>query len=298
MVIDVAELLRGEHGPGYSHEYDGYLAFFKLLAYSEKSVKCVNVPNCWTPFVYYLGHEVASVKARLMPGWEFEAFDWPLFYRASSDQRRAVEIASVCRPELVHALYCADTEWPCLRRKVYNVQEFPVTCNGSFFRPEVQDFRAKLEGFKPTKRYAVLTPCAAEKPYPSAMHRAVIARLDERFHVIVCTGVLGLVPEELWGEMPHYDSGLPNLERVSETVAWYFTKHDYDEVIVFSDFYAYAVEEGVKRMRSQHSGRPLSVRYLFGNYYRDTYENLMLPEHLHRLERAVRETPGSKGAAR
>lgn len=273
--------MAGATGHGYAHEYDGWLALFKLLACSSEPYALLNAPSCWAPFLLYLGHDVASVRARC--DWDCDEFDWRSAYLEADDRRRVVEVASTVRPELVHALYCADTEWPCPMRQAVHRRSFPVTCNGSFFRPEVQAYRETLLWYRPGKRKAVIVPCSAQKPYPSAAHAKVIQRLpDSDWHLIIATGVLGLVPQELWKEMPHYDSGVPNLQRVTDTVRWYFTRHEYESVVVFSDFYATAVRRGLEEVG-------VRAQYILGSHYRDTYENLTLPEHLDRLEQALRQ---------
>ena len=282
--VDCADLIKQVVGHGYAHEYDDYLALFRTLAQTDELYLCVNVPASWGPFIRWLGHQVESVKR--VEGWDGETIEWCKAYVEAKDKRRIVEIASTVRPELVHALYCADTEWSCPLRAKTNLLGFPITCNGSFFRDEVLGYKQKLNAFKPTKRRAVIVPCAAEKPYPSPLHSAVLDRIDtEQWHVIVATGVLGLVPQELWPEAPHYDSGLPNLFRCSITAQWFFSKFQYEAVVVYSDFYAYAFKQGLDRA----ARRPGWVSYVLGNYYRDTYENLLLEEHLMSLEFAVQE---------
>lgn len=272
--------MAGASGTGYAHEYDGWLSMFKFLACTAEPFLLHRVPSCWAPFLMYLGHDVGSVVQ--VRGWDCDQFDWLDAYRTARDRRRVVEVSSTVRPELVHALYCADTEWPCPMREVVTREEFPITCNGSFFRPEVRRYRDALEKYEPMKKRAVIVPCAAEKPYPSATHRAIMSRLpDDNWHLIIATGVLGLVPQELWEDMPLYDSGVPNLQRVSDTVRWYFNRHDYDAVVVFSDFYATAVRTGLEETK-------VTAQFVLGSHYRDTYENLTLPEHLDRLELALR----------
>lgn len=284
MQFDCAGILKGTKGEDYAHEYDEYLDFFRMLGHASAPITCLNVPRQWVPMVKHLGHTVESVA----PFFDLalDGLDWGVAYDQATDPRRVVEVASTCRPELVHALYCADTEWPCRLRKHELKKEFVVTCNGSFFRPEVETYRQLLRGFNPESNCAVLVPCAAAKPYPAPLHRAVLERLPKhapgKWHVIIATGVLGLIPQELWDYAPHYDSGVPYIDRVVQTVRWYFTKHRYQKLVVFSDFYAYAIRLGL----SQLLDKP-NVRYVFGSDYRDTYENTTLMEHLDRLEVAL-----------
>ena len=278
--FDCTSLIQGRVGEAYCHEYDLYLNFFQMLALNDEPIRCDHIPRCWVPFILYLGHRVSHMTEV----WDCDHLDWFNFYVRSKDKRRAVEISSTCRPELVHALYCADTEWHCpLRVKETDKKEFPVTCNGSFFRPEVQAYQKELQAFPSTRAKAVLVPCAASKPYPSKLHQAVLDLLPNYdWHVIVATGVLGLVPQELWIDMPHYDSGLPNLFRCTETVRWYFTKFKYDALVVYSDFYAHAIWQGLRDVYPQPN-----THFVFGAHYRDRYENLLLPEHLRTLEAEI-----------
>jgi len=283
-MIDCAELSMSGKGTAYSHEYERAMGFFKSLAYATSAAMCENVPPEWVPFVLYLGHVAVSTGEALS---ECGSLAWGAAYAAASDKRRVVEVASACRPELVHALYCADTEWPCPLVQHDPKRAFVVTCNGSFFRQEVREYRARLTGYEPpTPRRAVLVPCAASKPYPAPLHEAVMQRVPEEWgHLIIATGVLGLLPQGLWPAAPLYDSGLPNMDRVTRTVAWYFTAHRYERLVVFSDFYANAVAAGLALVPS---GLRPSAEFVLGTHYRDTYENLMLTEHLDALEVAVR----------
>ena len=274
-------------GSSYAHEYDEYLNFFRMLGHAREQVVCDNVPMQWAPLILWLGHKVDTTLSNRFEQWS-GTMAWDQAYALAGDKRRVVEVSSTLRPELVHALYCADTEWPCPLHKREVRVDFPVTCNGSFFRAEVQEFRALLRSYKPERRKAILVPCAADKPYPAAMHKAVAARRDSMpdakdWEIIIATGVLGLIPETLWGQAPLYDSGLPNVDRVMQTVSWYFTRHKYERIVVYSDFYAYAIRLGLLCV----ARRP-RAEFLFGYEYRDTYENTNLLEHLDRLEIALR----------
>lgn len=294
MEFNCSTLIKSKQGEAYCHEYDNYLNFFHMLACSDTQITCKNVPQCWIPFVAYLGHKVVSIKNR----WDCDNTCWDNFYNDSKDKRRVVEIASSCRPELVHALYCADTEWPCLLKEKHEHQkEFLVTCNASFFRPEVEHYRKEILGkFIAPKQKAVIVPCAASKPYPAPLHKEVKKVLQravpypDQWHIITATGVLGLIPEELWKDMPHYDSGLPNILRCAQTVAWYFTKHRYTHICIYSDFYAYAVRLGLDEANWEGYRR-----FVMGIHYRDTYSNLMLKEHLQDLEEALVSLEKGKG---
>lgn len=285
--FDCSTLIKSKQGEEYTHEYDNYLNFFHFLACSDTQITCTNVPSCWGPFILYLGHKVDSdaiyEEGEHEKAWDCCNFHWLRFYQDAKDKRRAVEIVSACRPELVHALYCADTEWPCLlREKHKHEKSFYVTCNASFFRPEVLEYKKKLMAYKPKVQKAVLVPCAAAKPYPAPLHKEVLKRINlKEWHVITATGVLGLVPQELWHIMPHYDSGLPNIINCSQTVEWYFTKHKYTHLLIYSDFYAYAIRLGLDEC--SWDGKK---RFVCGSHYRDHYENLLEEKNLLAFEEA------------
>lgn len=279
MAYDCARLIRNAGGAAYEHEYDAYLSFFRELAHAAPA-DVANCPPCWAPFVAYLGHAVQSTMQFF---GDADLLDWRRAYDEAGDKRRVVEMASTARPELVHALYLYDTGW-CSAASVDTLlafkKQFVVTCNASFFRPEIMAYRDRLRAYQPTHNRAVLVPCAAAKPYPAPMHQAVLDRLPNAdWDVIIVTGVLGLLPLALWGEAPQYDSGLPYLERVTQTVGWYFTKHQYNRLVVYSDFYAHSIARG---LREAQLSTPAT--FMFGHHYRDTYENTMLAEHLDRLE--------------
>lgn len=269
----------------YENTYGGYIDLFKMLATSDVAFECENVPLCWGPLITYLGHVVMSTKfyADIDP----VKVDWVEQMVRAEDPRHVVEIAAACRPELVHALYLIDTEWHCKHKLAGLRDEFIVTTNASFFRPEVVRYFELLRSFQPAAENCVIVPCAADKPYPSPLHKAVKARIPEgeSWELIVVTGVLGLVPEALWPNAPAYDAGIPNFQRVEETVAWYFTRHHYERVLVYSDFCAHAINRGL-------TGNSVveELEFFFGHYPRDSYENLMLPMHLDRLENSLRRS--------
>lgn len=282
-MYDVTELVQDKPSRSYENTYGQYIDFFRMLGTSEKKIVVTCAPQCWCPLILYLGHGVHQPKH--VPGIDIEeSVPWTVLLAAEQDTRRIVEIASAVRPELVHALYLVDTEWPCPFKQHKSMISFNVTSNASFFRPEVREYQRMLQAYQPDNGRCVIVPCAADKPYPSPLHKEVIKRLPEGWDVIVVTGVLGLIPQALWFEAPVYDAGLPNLRRVEETVEWYFSKHRkiYDRIVVYTDFCAHAVSEGLRR--SSFTGE---VEFLFGTYWRDSYENTMLLEHLNRLEATV-----------
>jgi hypothetical protein len=161
--------------------------------------------------------------------------------------RELVEWYSALRPELVDGLYKSDVQWPTVGRAHAMQREFNVTCNGSFFRPEVLAMVEEVRRYKqPFSDYTVFVPCAADKPYPAPLHQAV-AQWAPNAYLVVATGVVGVIPSELWGVAPLYDSGIPNKLRVRETVANYARVNlsRLGGVIIYSDFYGEDVAAGL-----------------------------------------------------
>ena len=273
-------------GPTYEHTYDNHLYLFETLARADadSTVTVHDAPSCWRPLIWYLGHDTDNHK----PCELCRGIDWKQAYQRDSidfDLRHTVEMACTCRPELVHALYLIDTRWP--QRRLLGTsyamrEDFVVTTNGSFFRPEVQNFKSKLAGYVPTKTKCVLVPCAADKPYPAPLHAAVQRIVPPEFELIIATGVLGLIPESLWPVTPNYDSGIPHFFAVEETVAWYFAKWGYTEIIGYLDFYAHWAARGMKR-----AGKADITTFLLGTHYRDEYSNLLSETNLALLEKHV-----------
>ena len=245
----------------------------------------------WVPFIRYLGHVVECEST--MGYWSSDHINWHAAWKEfviGGDVRTLVEIAATSRPELVDALYLSDTQWVNSLRKHIHQDEFVVTGNGALHRPEVMGFIEELMAYeKPAgKTKALLCPCAADKPYPAPLHEEllrIIERTGDEWHLIIATGVLGLVPIEMWDEMPQYDSGLPYQHRVRQTTEWYFKKFDYDHVVVYSDFYAEAIFQGMRDCLGE-----LPVKFMFGREYRVSYEPLLLPDHLQRLEAEMNRT--------
>lgn len=235
-------------GKTYEDVYSGWLDFFRAVAESDEPIAVSDVPHSWVPLLIYLGGDVVSSTVHF-------PCDRIL---CSSDVSRALSIAlqqgllrefvesSCCyRPELVDAMWKSDMEWNTKRLPVAASKEFVVTNNGSFHRPEVISFLDRCTSAHQWKRGIVLVPCAADKPYPAPLHVAVRSVIPDDYRIAVVTGVLGVVPEELWGEMPNYDSGVPNRWRVMEAVRTYFDRCMYEKIVVYSDFYSEAISYGL-----------------------------------------------------
>ncbi len=167
-------------------------------------------------------------------------------------------------------------------RQFYPKRDFVVTNNGSFHRQEVKDYLVKLQHYQPTKRKVCLVPCAADKPYPSKLHQVILDGLPDDYYLMIGTGVLGLVPHDLWGEMPWYDSGIPNQWRLQMAVRDYFRRTLHERVVVYHDFYSEAIQIGLKL-----SSVPMS-RVKFVNPVKpyDDYIDLMDPARLTALSAA------------
>jgi hypothetical protein len=235
------------------------------------------VPMCYVPLLLWCGVAVGGVAEQ----HDADRIPWDSIYESVSDRRQVVEWSSVTRPELVHALYLVDTgAWiPANPIPHSPALSFPVTCNASFFRPEIRGYLDKLRAFElpKEKTRVVLVPCSADKPYPSMIHKSVEDLLpDDSWYLCAVSGSLGVSPSMLWQEMPEYDAGLPNYERVRTWLAWYLTKHSHKEVVSYVDFYSSAVEDAW----------PTATQPL-GSGRRLGYENLLAEEHLLALSKAL-----------
>lgn len=300
-----ARLAAGNIDPNYAHTYDGVLALFKMLATTPRRLSIVGAPEVWRPLLLTMGHDIANGDRYV---WTFpeDKLDWVSYYRNAPDSRAALEHACSCRPELVDALYQWDTEWRHTTTVGYPTVAWRptglrVTCNSSFFRPEILAYLGTtLPEWVAQKAHqpwsygtpdsvAIIVPCAAAKPYPAPMHTAVIDAAKRAtkapFELFVATGVLGVIPQTLWGEAPEYDSGLPNSQRVQEVVARVFQRIGprYRGIVVYSDFYAVDIAAGLTA-----AGVPGDrVRYVFPPVRRDRYENLMDSRNLAQLEQTI-----------
>jgi len=240
-------------GKTYEDQYGGWLEFFRIIAEGNEKgpINVEGVPRCWVPLITYLGGVVTSSTVH----FECDELLPPTtimleMYRAAAAKGLAREfVESYCtwRPELVDAMYKADMEWPTMPRLRNIRPEFVVTNNGSFHRPEVLEFfQLMMEHELESKHGIVLVPCAADKPYPSALHAAVRANIPADYRIAVVTGVFGVVPEEYWPIMPNYDSGVPNRWRAMKGVELHFAKYNYKDIVVYSDFYSEAIAFGLK----------------------------------------------------
>ena len=279
--VDLAVLPQGHT---YEDQYRGFLRVFEQIASVPGGVQIVarNAPWSWVPLLEHLNCIIAEPRV---------VFEHCLYVKGAlltplDRDRTFVEVMTNFRPETADALWKIDMQWspPPGRVRTYPpFGQFIVTTNGSFHRPEVLEYIGRLNTFTPTKRKVLLVPCAADKPYPSAMHSMCQALIPDDWYIMNATGVVGLVPQDLWDVMPHYDSAIPNRWRLFEAVKQYFAKHTHDRVIVYCDFYSVAIKAAFDAM-PEYQNRviyPLPV-----TFYHD-YIDLMKNENVLALRRAL-----------
>ena len=251
MEIDLTTMPSGKT---YEDRYGKYLDVFKQV-YEGSGVVVISPPACWVPLIWWLGGRIEGDTQRIFE--QDDIYETLLVTGAINRNRilydrTLLETLTGVRPELVDALWKSDCEWfsntaPVRERE----KEFVVTNNGSFHRPEIFTYQEMLRDFVPSKKKCILVPCAADKPYPAKLHKAVLKIMPVDYHLIIATGVLGLVPMELWDKMPHYDSGIPNEWRLMKTVASYFGRHDYHKIVVYCDFYNEALSHGLQGIHTE-----------------------------------------------
>lgn len=276
--LDLTEMPTGQQ---YEDRYRGYLEIFERIAKTPAHCKITvsHAPASWLPLLMHLNCMIVE------PRCNYFAHD-PLVYDAVWDggrrlDRTEVEVLCALRPETVDALWKCDAQWNPPEGRVRDYRrdgEFIVTCNGSFWRPEVLEYLGRLEEYVPTKRKVVLVPCAADKPYPAPMHRAVLDRMHDDFYLMNVTGVVGLVPQDLWMVMPQYDSGIPNEWRAFEAVRRYFNKHEHDQIVVYCDFYSLAIKAALENI-----GMDNRAHYINEVKFYPDYLDLMEPARLQAL---------------
>jgi len=278
--VDLAQLPQGQT---YEDRYRGYLRVFERIASQPGFVRVIvhNAPWSWVPLLNHLMCDVRSATTV----FEHCAIvrDACLSALGPFDyDRTMIEVLCGFRPETVDALWKCDRQWdlPDGRARRYDqVDEFIVTSNGSFDRQEIKDYEEYLREYRPTKKKVVLVPCAADKPYPAPMHKAVLEIMPDDFYMMNVTGVVGLIPQELWPVMPHYDSGIPNEWRVYNAVRKYFDRFEHQRIIGYLDFYSEPTRLGISFTKCV--GRDEWV--LPVQFYAD-YLDLMKTEHLAELK--------------
>ena len=270
----------------YEDRYRGYIEIFHRIAHTpaDEEVVITNPPASWIPLLKHLN--CRCVGARTV----FE--HCPHVNRAMGNarlDRTMLEVLCNFRPETADCLWKCDMQWQVPEgrvRKYDDQKEFIVTTNGAYHRPEVLEFLKRLKDYVPTKRNVLLVPCAADKPYPSALHKACLEMLPDDFYLMNATGVLGLVPQDLWDIMPWYDSGIPNQWRLFEIARTYFAQHQHDRVVVYCDFYASTLAQAFKVINQE-----AHVTYILPPIQYDDYVNLLDPDLLSTLKASL-ETHG------
>jgi hypothetical protein len=269
-------------GRRYEDQYGEWLKVFQTVAEATSPVTCVNPPWSWVPLLVDLGAAV-----------HFPRDNWPCDTlvgnmldhdpdRALYSDRTTLEVICGFRPETTDALWKADMQWSCSRRITRpDEKQFIVTNNGSFHRPEVLEFIGKVSKYKPTKRKVVLVPCAADKPYPSEMHKVVLDLLPPDYYLAIATGVLGIVPFDLWNEMPWYDSGLPNEWRLMNVAKDYFFRNEHDHIVVYADYYNLALAVAFQLLGQER------VEFINEVKFYEDYLDLLDPARLSRLKAAL-----------
>lgn len=296
-IIDLTHLPSGKR---YEDQYGKFLDIFKQVAESKEEVVVVSPPVSWCSLIYYLGGKPVDPKIHFYEDGLLRHYSSVTknvdgdvigdingrFFNICRDgkMREVVEHDSTLRPELVDALYKSDTEYNTVNRRHQTQRMFNVTCNGSFFRPEVLHYINNiLPQYTPEKSRCVLCPCAADKPYPAPLHTAILKVLPPGYELIIATGVLGLVPQKLWDVMPLYDSGVPYQWRLMKIAKEFFSKHYYSKIVVYSDFYASSIRAGLK-------GMDVDDVYVFGHGDMD-YLDLLSPTNLARLKEECERRP-------
>lgn len=244
MNIDLTEMPSGDT---YENTYGKYMDIFERIATTSEPVVVINPPNTWKPLLAYLNCDIRGGQVF------FEHDDYINDSMLDNIDRTAVEVLTGFRPETVDALWKIDMQWdmPAGRLMAQSPKkDFIITNNGSFHRFEVLGYMHRLENYTPTKKKVVLCPCAANKPYPAELHQRLLNMLPDDYYLMIATGVLGLVPQDLWDVMPWYDSGIPNEWRLKNTVSRYFTKHEHERVVLYTDYYTLAILEGLEQATS------------------------------------------------
>jgi len=286
---DVMDLTNLSCGMSYADQYGKWLELFKRVA-EARDIQVMNSPRSWRPLLLYLGADTFGERVHFV---EDELVgDTQLGFATA--ERKGMEreyVESVCslRPELADALWKSDCQWQTVGRRHTMKREFVVANYLAYYRPEILEYLTLLESYeKPNHvQNCVVTSCSADKPYPAVLHKAIASVLpDDSWHQVIATGVLGVVPQELWSRMPLYDSGVANKWRCQ--VAWegYLAKTSYRRVVLYTEFYASCVMRAASHMIA--AGSIEAVLPVGGQ---NDYVDLVAPEWLGRLEAVLQVEP-------
>ena len=247
-----------------------------------------NPPKSWLPLLKYFDISYNS-PISYFPCDEWIG-DWETDYEYAENTnhlREYIESCAVNRPELVDGLWKYNMQWNPRVKREHKSKNFTITNTNSFFRPELVEYMKKINEYVSDKKKCVIVPCAADKPYPSVLHSKVKELLpDDSWHIIVGSGTPGLVPEELWSEMPYYDAGIPNEWRIENMTTNFFSRNHYDIIIVYEDFYNLPLMKALSHVQNDMFR---NTKIIFVNpigFYHD-YTNLMSEKSLGRLKDAI-----------
>lgn len=292
--------LKFERGQGqrYEDEYGSWLSLLREIAESPTTVELEACPRTWVPFVVYIGGQPFKPENQFaedyLVGNGIE--DRVVGASRRGHLRTLVEMCASIRPELIDALWKSDCQW--VTRNPYDVtaskepdmfghRPVHIVANyGAYTRPDMLEYDYALQGWVRDNAGhfgCVVSACAADKPYPAPHHVEIEKRLpDKSWHQVIASGVVGIVPEELWPVMPLYDAGMPNLWRCMTIAAWYFGKMDYTRIVVYADFYNRALQLALGQVSSR-----AEIAWVHSVGPRAEYLNLCDEEHLQRLEDAL-----------
>jgi hypothetical protein len=279
--LDLANMPDGER---YEDRYGAYLQFFYAIAHTpiSEDVMVRNAPWSWWPLLHYLQCYGSDTAREYFPycGYVKRA----LQNNPDHVDRTVLEVLCSFRPETADALWKIDMQWTAAHDRVIEFpdqHEFIVTTNGAYHRKEVKDYMAALANYKPhpDKIGVVLVPCAADKPYPALLHKKVLEIMPRNFYMANATGVVGIVPQDLWTIMPWYDSGIPNEWRLFQIGKRYFGRVWHQHIVVYCDYYSLTLKELFWNMRLNDK-----VEYVVEPKFYPDYLPLHEPQYLDKLQ--------------
>ena len=285
----MAITFRRKIGRTYEDCYSGWLEWFKEIAESDDVIDVRQCPTSWAALVHYLGGFPRDVR-HVLPEDELvgdNIMNRIEVAKQNGRLRELTEMTASVRPELIDALWKSDCQWKTTNRRHENQTNFVVANHGAFTRLEILEYDYALQKFVLEHHGhfgCVISPCAADKPYPARHHELIRERLpDASWHQVVATGVLGIVPEELWSTMPLYDSGMPNLWRCMAVASWYFAHMEYVRIVVYSDFYNRALASALAPLANT-----VEVVWVHSVGPRAEYMALSSPSNIALLDTALR----------
>lgn len=230
-------------GETYTDRYGGYLDFFEQVDRDDWVDAC---PLSWATLLLYMGVNLSDKGQAHFPEDQW----FPPVYEQQQDYARAwtagnhrtlVEHRCSARPETVDALWKLDMQWDKFRDPLPpgNVP-FTLASYSGFWRADVVRYMRALDVYQTKHKRAVITNCSADKPYPDEIHQRIKEAYPDH-ELLIATGVLGIVPELLWMDMPQYDCGLPNFWRLYQRALSFFARNRYRHVHVMTEFYQQAI---------------------------------------------------------